>query len=165
MSLNFENLKHELKKLKVKEDFIIIHSDLHKHKIILENLDKFWQTILNSFGKDKTYIIPTFTTSFVRKKIWDYNKTKSQTGVFSEYFRIKIAEKRSEHPIHSVAIWGKKKMKFQFINQNQVLEKALCGNGYANLKMCAIYLLVLMLTEEQQSSITRKNLIKSIIDI
>ena len=109
MSLNFQNLKHELKKLKVKEDFIIIHSDLHKHKIILENLDKFWQTILNSFGKDKTYIIPTFTTSFVRKKIWDYNKTKSQTGVFSEYFRIKIAEKRSEHPIHSVAIWGKKK--------------------------------------------------------
>ncbi len=111
MSLNFENLKHELKKLRIKEDFIIIHSDLHKHKIILENLNKFWQTILNSLGKDKTYIIPTFTTSFVRKKIWDYHKTKSQTGIFSEYFRINIAEKRSEHPIHSVAIWGKKKNK------------------------------------------------------
>ena len=39
--------------------------------------------------------------------MWDYNNSKSQTGIFSEYFRKKIAKKRTNHPIHSVAIWGK----------------------------------------------------------
>ena len=42
-------------------------------------------------------------------KLWDYYQSKSQTGIFSEYFRKNIAEKRTIHPIHSVAIWGKKK--------------------------------------------------------
>ena len=109
MVLNFNNLTNQLNKLNIKENFIIVHSDLHKHQFFAKNLDIFWQTLLKCLGKNKTYIIPTFTTNFVKFKFWDYYKSKSQTGIFSEYFRKNIADIRSIHPIHSVAIWGKKK--------------------------------------------------------
>ena len=138
MVLNFNNLTNQLNKLNIKENFIIVHSDLHKHQFFAKNLDIFWQTLLKCLGKNKTYIIPTFTTNFVKFKFWDYYKSKSQTGIFSEYFRKNIADIRSIHPIHSVAIWGKKKMMSLNINQNLVLEKVLFGNGYVSQKMFAI---------------------------
>jgi len=107
MLLNFNKLASSLKKLKIKEKFILIHTDLHNYKLYAKNLDKFWKTILNSLGHNKTFIVPCFTTSFVKSKIWDKKNSKSQTGIFSEYFRKKISNKRTNHPIHSVAIWGK----------------------------------------------------------
>ena len=38
MVLNFNNLTNQLNKLNVKENFIIIHSDLHKHQFLTKNL-------------------------------------------------------------------------------------------------------------------------------
>ena len=107
MLLDFSHLKNALKKLKIKENYVVIHADLHKYKKYVKNVDLFWETLLTSIGFNKTFIVPCFTTSCVKSKVWDYNNSKSQTGIFSEYFRKKIAKKRTNHPIHSVAIWGK----------------------------------------------------------
>ena len=38
--------------------------------------------------------------------IWDYKNTKSETGSLTEFFRDKISQKRTIHPIHSVSIFG-----------------------------------------------------------
>ena len=107
MTATFLQLEKGLKSLKITEKFVLIHFDLHNYPNYVKNLKKFWKTLLIGIGKNKTFIIPTFTINLQENKIWDYHKTKSQTGVFSEYFRKNIAQKRTIHPIHSVCVWGK----------------------------------------------------------
>ena len=107
MSVTFDQLKKALKSLEIKEKFILIHCDLHNYPNYVKNLKKFWKTLLEGIGSDKTFIFPTFTTNYSKNKVWDYHNTKSQTGIFSEYFRKKIAMKRTIHPMHSVCVWGK----------------------------------------------------------
>ena len=104
--LSEKQLEENLKKIKIKENFIIIHSDITG--IVFRNfsLDKLWKIIFKSFGKNKTYIFPTFNFEN-NKKTWHQKKSRSETGVLSEYFRKKIATRRTIHPIHSVAIYGK----------------------------------------------------------
>ena len=100
--------------IKIKEKYIIIHSDITG--LVFENfsLNKLWKIIYSSFGKNKTYIFPTFTLK--SNKVWDYYKSKSETGILSEYFRKNIANLRTIHPLHSVAVYSKK-IPF-FINHN-----------------------------------------------
>ena len=95
-----------LRKIKIKENFIIIHSDITG--IVFQNfsVSELWKIIHKSFGKNKTYIFPTFTFKH-DLNIWSYAKSKSESGILSEYFRKNIAIKRTIHPIHSVAIFGK----------------------------------------------------------
>ncbi len=96
--------------IKIKEKYIIIHSDITG--LVFENfsLDILWKIISSTLGKNKTYIFPTFT--FKNNKNWDYYKSKSETGLLSEYFRENVANMRTIHPLHSVAIYGKKIPKF-----------------------------------------------------
>ena len=48
-----------------------------------------------------------------KKKKWNYLTSKSETGALSEYFRTSIANFRTIHPIHSVAIFGNGLNKFK----------------------------------------------------
>lgn len=105
-----KQITSNLKKIKIKEKYIIIHSDVTGLLFKNFSLKKLWNIIFNSFGKDKTYIFPTLTLKNSRK-IWHYSKTKSQSGVLSEFFREKIATRRTIHPIHSVSIFGKDEFK------------------------------------------------------
>ena len=95
-----------LKKIKFNEDFIIIHSDFFNFRNFSVNLYKFWEILKKTLGENKTFIFPTFTFSFSKKKVWLYKESKSETGSLSEFFRKYISEKRTIHPIHSVAISG-----------------------------------------------------------
>ena len=101
---------NNFKKIKIKESFIIIHSDITG--LIFKNfsLEKLWNIIREGLGKNKTYIFPTFTFSN-KHKTWSYKKSKSESGALSEYFRKNIATRRTVHPIHSVAIYGKNQSK------------------------------------------------------
>ena len=106
-----KELKIFLSKVKIKEDFIIIHSDVSGLIFPKFNLPELWKIIFDTFGHDKTYILPTFSFNNYKKKNWSYNKTKSEVGILSEYFRTKIPSLRTIHPIHSVSIFGKNKSK------------------------------------------------------
>ena len=86
------------KNINIKEEFIIIHSDIVSLAFNNFSLEKLWQIIFDGLGNDKTFIFPTFT--FNRNKIWSYHESKSETGILSEYFRKNIATKRTVHPIH-----------------------------------------------------------------
>lgn len=97
-----------LKSLDIQENFIIIHSNLLAFfKKTHHTPEKVWEIIHKNF-KDKTIIMPAFTFSINKNKkvIWDYKKTKSETGSLTEFFRNKISKKRTIHPIHSVSIFG-----------------------------------------------------------
>jgi len=93
------------KSLKIKENFIIIHSDIVGLGFKNFSISRLWEIIFDALGKNKTYILPTFT--FTRKKRWDLKNSQSETGVLSEYFRKYIGSRRTVHPIHSVSIYGK----------------------------------------------------------
>tara|TARA_B100000941_G_C28419120_1_gene507792 strand:+ start:14 stop:787 length:774 start_codon:yes stop_codon:yes gene_type:complete len=97
-----------LKSLNIQEHFIIIHSNLLAFfKKTDHNPKKVWDIIYDNY-KDKTIIMPAFTFSICKNKkiVWDYKKTKSETGSLTEFFRNTISLKRTIHPIHSVSIFG-----------------------------------------------------------
>jgi aminoglycoside N3'-acetyltransferase len=70
--LSKKYLIKQLKNIKIKEKYIIIHSDVTG--IIFKNfsLKLLWEIIFECLGKDKTYIFPTFTFA-IKNKTWDYN--------------------------------------------------------------------------------------------
>ena len=104
-------LKAFLSNVDIKEDFIIIHSDVIGLAFPKFDLQKLWKIIFDIFGQDKTYIFPTFSFNNQKKNIWSYNQTKSETGILSEYIRTEISSLRTIHPIHSVCVFGKNKTK------------------------------------------------------
>lgn len=100
-----DDVYQALKKLKIKEKFIIIHSDVVGLQFNNFSISKLWEIIFDAIGDDKTYLFPTFC--FSNSKVWDYYKTPSDCGILSEYFRKNISLKRTIHPIHSLSIYGK----------------------------------------------------------
>jgi len=107
------NLNLSLKSIGIKpSDIFIIHMDAgavaqFNYKKSIVNLKKFSNELINYIGKEGTIIVPTFSYSFIQNKIYNLKKTPSEVGQFSEYFRRKKNIKRSEHPIFSVAVYGK----------------------------------------------------------
>ena len=92
---------------KIKENFIILHTSLIPFRIkSLKEVKLFWN-ILDKVIKNKyTVIMPSFSFNIWKKKIWDYKTTESEMGLLTEYFRKKIAVKRSIHPLHSITCYG-----------------------------------------------------------
>ena len=107
---NPDKLRKFLSRICIEEDFIIIHSNITGLVFPKFDLKELWEIIFTSFGKNKTYIFPTFTLNN-HKKYWSYNHTKSDTGILSEYFRTNISSIRTIHPVHSVSIFGKNSFK------------------------------------------------------
>ncbi len=107
MKKNDKSFQNFLKKLNIKENYIILHIKLLEYPSLLRNIDNFWNNIRNGIGQNKTFIVPTFNPNFVKKKNWNKNLTPSKSGFFSEYFRTNISQRRTNNPIHSVCIFGK----------------------------------------------------------
>ena len=106
--LSKEQVIKNLNNINIDENFIIIHSDITGLVYHGFSISELWEIIYNSFGKNKTYIFPTFNFNFSKNNVWHYYKSTSQTGVLSEYFRKNISKIRTIHPIHSVCLFGKK---------------------------------------------------------
>jgi len=66
--------------------------------IIVENLKK---------RGVKNILVPSFFYSFGEKKKFDVNKTKSENGFFSEFFRKKYTQYRSNDPFFSICFYRK----------------------------------------------------------
>jgi aminoglycoside N3'-acetyltransferase len=115
-------LKNNLKRIKIKEKFIIIHSDITGLYFKNFSLKDLWKIILSSFGKDKTYIFPAFTLKKKNLK-WVYSKSRSDAGLLSEYFRKQISDFRTIHPLHSVCVFGKNKDKIKIGNSSSSFGK------------------------------------------
>ena len=78
--LTEKKIYSELKNIKINEKYIIIHSDISGLYFKKFDIKKLWEIIFNSFGKQKTFILPTCTFSFNKKNNWNYLTSKSETG-------------------------------------------------------------------------------------
>ena len=119
MFLDKKQIISFLEKLKIKKgDTIFFHGDSMglfqvKGSGPKEKTDFFWKCVIEFIGKNGTIIVPSFTYSINKKKIFDTNKTKSKIGQFSEDFRKNNLSGRTSDPIFSVCVYGKDKIKIK----------------------------------------------------
>ena len=101
-----------LKDLNIKKgDDLMIHGDAGIiAQLNLKNKKRFkffFNEIINFVGKKGTILVPSFTYSFCKTKIYNPKKSKSEVGMFGEEFRKLKISKRTNHPIFSFSIFGK----------------------------------------------------------
>jgi len=109
--MNLKETSDLLKKIflkeKIKEKFLILHISLIPFNIkSLNDVEIFWKILKKNIKNKFTIIMPSFSLRMKKNEKWEYHKTKSEMGLLSEYFRKKIASKRSIHPFHSVCLFG-----------------------------------------------------------
>ncbi len=94
-----------------KNDTVFLHVKLKnlkkKYNVSYKNLSNI---IIENFKKKgvKNILVPSFFYSFKQKKKFDVNKTESENGFFSEFFRTNFAEYRSNDPFFSICFLKKK---------------------------------------------------------
>ena len=114
---NIIDIYKALKKIGIsKNDTVYICPEIYKlgklndAKDTTEYIAKFFKVIYDIIGPGGTIVINTYTFQVLReKKIFNYEKTVSSSGVFSEYIRKKKGSLRSVHPVFSVSAIGKNK--------------------------------------------------------
>jgi aminoglycoside 3-N-acetyltransferase len=117
--INEIKIKTQIKNL-LKDDaeaVLLIHSDLLQgFKIPFLNRNDFLishYNELNDLHDNLNIWMPTFNYDFLKNGTFDIQKSKSQVGVLSEYFRGNISEWRSSMPVFSFSGFGKIKS-FEF---------------------------------------------------
>ena len=136
--LAIEKFNECLKDLNIDEDIVIVHSRLVPFNVRKQNIEQICEMLIRRIGKNKSIIMPAFSYSFPRKKIWNYYNTKSQAGVLTEYFRKNISEERTIHPIHSISILNNKYSIQHFSSSSFGKGSAwefLCQNEVCNLSI------------------------------
>ena len=113
-----------------KGDVLLIHSDLTVFgKLLLYNRNQLLETLVQVFktcvGDKGSLIMPTFSYSFCKNEIFDVEKTKSTTGVLSEYFRKQPSTQRTIQPIQSCAVWGYDQKSLLLIDKDTFGEKSI----------------------------------------
>jgi aminoglycoside 3-N-acetyltransferase len=87
------------------EPLVFVHSSLFPFGIIENGVSGICQTLIDWIGPNGTLMMPTFT--FKKHECWHQQNTPSETGILTEYFRKLPGARRTIHPIHSVAVYGK----------------------------------------------------------
>lgn len=124
-SLILKNLEKNLKKIGIrKKDTVYLGINLgqafklYKNEIFqnssLNNVREIcakliFQAIVNRVGPEGTIICPTFSFNFIKTKVFNTLKSKSDLGYFENFFLNQKRIIRSQHPINSIAVWGKNK--------------------------------------------------------
>ena len=113
--LFFSDFVDSLKSVGInRSDVIFVHSDISAFgKLCVFDREFLFDILIDAMkmavGEDGTIIMPTFTYSFCKNQNFDITNSKSIVGVLTEHFRKQPAVCRTNHPIFSVAIWGKYK--------------------------------------------------------
>ena len=105
-----------VEQLNIKQgDKIMLSSELIKLVLLYKKSGiKFDGSILldtfqEAVGVDGTILIPTFSFDFNNKGIYDVVNTKGTTGVLGNIALQRGDFVRTQHPMHSFAVWGKDK--------------------------------------------------------
>jgi aminoglycoside 3-N-acetyltransferase len=99
-----------------RRDTVLIHADAGVAAQCVgvtgsEKLNNF-VGVLKTFFCEGTILVPSFTYSATKGEVFDPEATKSEVGLFSEFFRTSDGVSRTKHPIFSFAVWGKDKERF-----------------------------------------------------
>jgi|TARA_B110000037_G_scaffold221591_1_gene293089 aminoglycoside 3-N-acetyltransferase len=109
MKVKLENIK--IKKILdnfsfPKNSIFFIHTDISNYDIRSNNWFEKCKNLYSFFDdyfKSHTILVPTFTPSFCKTKLFYKDRNPSEVGIFTEYFRNQKNVKRSNHPMFSVA--------------------------------------------------------------
>ena len=74
--------------------------------------------LLRAVGKNGTVVMPTFNYAFCRGVPFNVQKSPSEVGTLSEFFRGERGVVRSRHPIFSVAAYGKRARDLTAVNMD-----------------------------------------------
>jgi aminoglycoside 3-N-acetyltransferase len=119
MLLKKKDIFNYFKKSNIKKkDIIFLHGNSMaffqiEGKDSLSKTKKFWNLLIEFLGKDGTIIVPSFTYSIGKNKIFNIKNSKSKIGQFSEDFRKYFSQCRTSDPIFSVCANGKNKKKIK----------------------------------------------------
>lgn len=112
---NKENIKEALHAVGLREgDTVFSHSNIgffgvpEGDRSIENAYTNILDAILETIGKNGTFIVPTFSYSFCQGKIFSVQKTPSDCGIFSEMIRLDPRSFRSLDPNISVCAIGSK---------------------------------------------------------
>ena len=95
----------DIQPLREKNPVIFIHSGLFPFGHLEGGVKGICELLIKWMGSNGTLVMPTFT--FRQSDVWDQDKTPSEMGVLTEYFRKLPEVQRTIHPLHSVAVFGK----------------------------------------------------------
>ena len=105
---------------------IFIHSSIYRMGFP-EDPSKIMKLWLNNFERficsEATIGVPTFNFDFCKGTPYSKDTTRSQMGVFSEYFRNNNMAFRTNHPINSCAFIGKEAESLSKIDSNNCYSK------------------------------------------
>ena len=104
-----KQLVNSLKKIKLNclSKKLILHTDIFNLGFYRENLSyeknlKFIHDLILDIFFDFEIIVPTFNYEFLKSKLYDVKKDKSEVGVLNEYFRKKYIKTRTFTPVFNV---------------------------------------------------------------
>lgn len=121
MNESYLKIREDLEKMGIKKgDRVLVHSSLKSMGEIEGGVTTFINAIKDAVTREGTLLFPTFTFDFVTVKnpVFDVRYTQSCVGYIPEAFRHTEGVKRSLHPTHSVAVWGKDRDRY-IANHNE----------------------------------------------
>ncbi len=111
MNASFNQLKKDLRAIGISAgDLVVVHSSFKSLGHVEGGAECVIAAFKDVLGEEGTLVFPTFTysTSFV-DSYFSNLETPSCVGYLSEFFRKTEGVIRTNHPTHSVAIYGKLK--------------------------------------------------------
>lgn len=130
--LTLENIETAFKVFNIKKgDSILIHSAM---SFIDEDAETIIEYFKNKVGKYGNVLMPThpLLTKENGVEVYDITHSKSTVGYLTEMFRKSSGVKRSQHPLSSIAAWGKDQDYFleNNLNMNKPLPHGLDSSYY-----------------------------------
>ncbi len=105
-----ENIKVALKELGIVHgDIVLIHSSMKSMGHVEGGPETVIQAVLETVGDEGTLCMPTMVQRDFGNayKNWDINKSPSDVGYLTEYFRTREGSLRSDQATHAVSAIGK----------------------------------------------------------
>lgn len=125
--MRYKDFEEIAQSLEIKRnDIIMLHSDLSNFSG--ENWGSkckiFYNYLIKYFKNEGTILVPAFSYSFCKSGYFDNLNSKSEVGIFDEFFRLQKDILRSGHPIFSFSCYGALKNEFVKNTSNSAT-----GNG------------------------------------
>ena len=112
MNNDFRIIQNDLARLGIGEgDKVLVHASFKSIGGVEGGIPTVIEALKDIVGTAGTLLFPTFTYDYVNFKnpIFDIKGTRCCVGAFPEVFRHTEGVKRSLHPTHSLAVWGKRR--------------------------------------------------------
>lgn len=110
MSRGIIEIVKDLRALGVENgDKLMVHSSFKSLGKVDGGISTFVTALEKAVGDEGTLMFPTFSYVAVNSDnpVFDVKATPCCVGAIPEFFRKTVGVKRSVHPTHSIAVWGK----------------------------------------------------------